>query len=77
MTHFSVGLTCEGLGPSVENIVSPPSSSFILTGLEEDEVYSVNVRIVGQAAVGPPTDTLNVTTLIAGESLQLMNKLPW
>ena len=56
------------------NRVADTVTSFNLTGLEEDEQYSVQVRAVSPAAVGPPTDFMNITTPMAGTSIVVQSQ---
>lgn len=62
----NTGLGCEGIGMGMRHLVPPNITMFILSGLEEDEEYSVEVRAESPAALGPPTETLTMRTHIAG-----------
>ena len=66
VVHFSRGFGCEGMSEIMTNRVPESVTSFNLTGLEEDELYSVQVRAVSPAAVGPPTNFSNFSTAMAG-----------
>ena len=66
VVHFSRGFGCEGMSEIMTNRVPESITSFNLTGLEEDEQYSVQVRAVSSAAVGLPTNFSNFSTAMAG-----------
>lgn len=72
--HFSRGFGCEGMSEIMMNRVADTVTSFNLTGLEEDEQYSVQVRAVSPAAVGPPTNFTNMTTPMAGTSIVVQSQ---
>ena len=42
-------------------------TTFTITGLEEDQEYSVEVTTVSQAAIGDPAPAINQTTFISSE----------